>query len=174
MNNNPQVYTLIWENEFVLKNDEKSSQNNIFLFIDGESKYMRLTYPSSIDLITRRNLERQVRQIQKRGFFIDKLHLRIGQNFEYHMEEDREVTLSTLKDIPPIKIPELAETEDIKKLEQLIQEIKQIWIHKRKGEGADMTESLENGQPSYFVSFLASDYQKLNILISSLPNMISS
>ncbi len=173
MEKKTQVYTLIWDNGFVLKNDEKQSQNKIFLFMDEESKYMRLTYPSSIDLITRRTLERQLRQIQKRGFFLEKENLRIGQGYEYQMEEDRDVSPSSLKEHSLEKSPDSTEAEDFPKIVPLIREIKQIWIHKRTGEGSDMADSLENGQPSYFVSFLASNYQKLNILINSLPDNLS-
>ncbi|MHA1946070.1 MAG: hypothetical protein ACXAC6_03300 [Candidatus Hodarchaeales archaeon] len=168
-----EIYTLIWEDGFYLKNDEKPSKNKIFLYIDEESKYMRLTYPSSIDLITRRTLERQLRQIQKRGFLIENDNLRIGQDFEYQVEEDREDIPSTRQNKTLEKSQETAGNEDILKIEELIREIKQIWIHKRTGEGSDMADSIENGQPSYFVSFLASNYQKLNILINSLPNKIS-
>ncbi len=172
MGKNAQIYTLIWDDGFLLKSDEKPVQNKIFLFIDEESKYMRLTFPSSTDLITQRNLERQLRQIQKRGFFIDKLKLRIGQEFEYQMEEDREALSSTPRIKSQEKSQESTGNEEIIKIGRLIREIKQIWIHKRKGEGSDMTDSLEDGQPSYFVSYLVSDFQRLNILISSLPDKI--
>jgi hypothetical protein len=169
----PQVYTLIWDDGFLLKGENKSSQSNILLFIDEESKYMRLTYPSTTDLITRRNLERQVRQIQKRGFFLENKNSRIGRDFDYQMEEERETISSTPKVDQVEKIQGIAESIDIPRLEQLMRDIKQIWVHQRIGEGSDMTDSLENGQPSYFVSFLTSNYQKLNILISSLPDRLS-
>ncbi|MCK4848410.1 MAG: hypothetical protein KAT16_05260 [Candidatus Heimdallarchaeota archaeon] len=172
MGKNEQIYTLVWDDGFLLKNDEKPIQNKIFLYIDKESKYMRLTYPSSIDFLTRRNLERQLRQIQKRGFFIEKLKIRIGQDFEYQMEEDREASPSTPQIKSQEKSQESTENENLIKLGQLISEIKRIWIHKRKGEGSDMTDSLKDGQPSYFVSYLDSDFQRLNILISSLPDKI--
>ena len=173
MEKKAQVYTLIWDNGFVLKSDDKPSQNKIFLFMDEESKYMRLTYPSSIDFITRRTLERQLRQIQKRGFLLENENLRIGQGYEYQMEEDREDSPSTLKDVSLEKSLDSTEDADFTKIENMIRDIKLIWIHKRTGEGSDMADSLENGQPSYFVSFLASNYQKLNILINSLPDNIS-
>lgn len=130
---------------------------------------MRLTYPSDTDLLTRRNLERQLRHIQKRGFFIEALNLRIGQDNEYQMEEDRETT-----SIPKTKFQdekkEASENENNQKIQNTINEIKRIWIHKRKGEGTDVADSLEDGQPTYFVSYLLSDYQRLNILINSLPD----
>lgn len=167
MDKKSKIYTLFWDDNFVLMNKEKTSDNDIFLYIDEESKYMKLTFPSNIDLITRRNLERQLRQIQKRGFLIEELNKRIGKEFEYHIDEE-------IEDSQKVEIKEkISKSTDIEKLEQLILEIKQIWIHKRKGEGVDMTDSLENGQPSHFVTFLTSNYQRLNILISSLPNSIS-
>lgn len=172
MKKDMQIYTLIWDDMFKLESNDNHSQNEIFLYIDEESEYMRLTYPSSTDLITRKKLEGQLRQIQKRGFLIIDKNLRVGQNFEYYMDEDREIQSSNKKiqEIPLTKDNNINDT--ITKLEKQLIEIKKIWIYKRTSEGTDSMNSVEVGQPEHYITFLASDYQKLNIMINNLPEKI--
>ena len=66
------------------------------------------------------------------------------------------------------------ETEINQQVESTIKIIKQIWIHKRTYEGTDLMNQEEYGQPEKCVQFRASDFEKLDVKIRSLPDSIMS
>ncbi len=173
-----QIYTFIWNDDFILvDNEEKPSSEDIILYIDDESQYMRLTYPSSTSLILRTKLQSKLAFIQKRGLWIERLNQRVGKGYEFHV--DLESSSSTLHDqtsagSTPSSDDNDQENNMISSIESGIRIVKQIWMHKRTHEGTDLMNQEKYGQPEKYVQFRASDFEQLDIKIRSLPDSIVS
>ncbi len=172
------VYTFVWNDDFILLEEgEKPSLNDIVLYIDEESQYMRLIYPSSTNNIIRTKLQSKLMFIQKRGLLIESLNQRVGKNYEFHIDSESLSTPISQNGISENSLSPSAssqESEINKQIESTIKIIKQIWIHKRTHDGTDLINQEEYGQPEKYVQFRASDFEKLDIKIRSLPDSIMS
>jgi hypothetical protein len=173
MESKPTIYTFIWNDEFVLLDDkEKPTPDDIILYIDEESQYMRLTYPSTTKNIIRTKLQSKLLFIQKRGLWLDRSNQRIGKDYEFHIdsESSQNDNLTSLQATDVFN----QETKINQQIESAIKIIKQIWIHKRTFVGTDSMNREEYGQPEKYVQFRASDFEKLDIQIRNLPDSIMS
>lgn len=174
----PTVYTFVWNDEFILLDEkEKPSSVDIVLYIDEESQYMRLTYPSSTTNIIRTKLQSKLMFIQKRGLWIETLNQRVGEGYEFHVDAESPAMANSQTGVSESSLSagvSQQETEINQQVESTIKIIKQIWIHKRTYEGTDLMNQEEYGQPEKCVQFRASDFEKLDIKIRSLPDSIMS
>ena len=175
---NPTVYTFVWNDEFVLLDkEEKPSSADIILYIDEESRYMRLTYPSSTKNIVRTKLQSKLMFIQKRGLWIESRNQRVGQGFDFHIDSENPTIANSQHGVSESSLSadgSKKETKISQKVETTIKIIKQIWIHKRTYEGTDLMNQEEYGEPEKYVQFRASDFEKLDIKIRSLPDSLMS
>ncbi|MFW9902741.1 MAG: hypothetical protein ACFFFH_00295 [Candidatus Thorarchaeota archaeon] len=169
----PTVYIFVWKDEFVLLDEkEKPTPNDIVLYIDEESRYMRLTYPSSTKNIIRTKLHSKLLFIQKRGIWLERLNQRIGKDYEFHIDSGS----SQNEELPSPLATDASnqETQINQQIKTAIKIIKQIWIHRRTFEGTDSMNQEQYGQPEKYVQFRASDFEKLDIQIRNLPDSIAS
>lgn len=174
----PTVYTFVWNDEFVLLDKkEKPSPSDIVLYIDEESQYMHLTYPSSTKKIVRTKLQSKLMFIQKRGLWIERLNQRVGKDYEFHIDSESPTIPNSQNGVFESSLSADVsnhEAEINQQVESAIKIIKQIWVHKRTYEGTDLVNREEYGQPEKCVQFRASDFEKLDIKIRSLPDSIMS
>jgi len=174
----PNVYTFVWNDDFVLLDKkEKPLPVDIILYIDEESQYMRLTYSSSTKNIIRTKLQSKLMFIQKRGLWIESLNQRVGKGYEFHIDSESLAIPNSQNGVSESLLSVDAsnqETEINQQVESTIKIIKQIWIHKRTYEGTDLMNQEEYGQPEKCVQFRASDFEKLDVKIRSLPDSIMS
>lgn len=178
MVNESTVHTFVWKDEFVLLDKkEKLSPTDIILYIDEESQYMRLTYPSSTKNIIRTKLQSKLLFIQKRGLLIEGLNQRVGKDYEFHIDSESLTIPNSQNGVFESSLSTDASNQEIEKIQQVesaIKIIKQIWIYKRTYEGTDSMNQEKYGQPEKFVQFRASDFEKLDIKIRNLPDSLMS